>query len=217
MPVAVLIPTLGRAGKIPDIVDNVLSSTEHANVYFVCEREDRDTIEMVVRTVGANLIVNRRTRNYAGAINTGVAETDEPFVFAGADDLNFHHGWFETAVKLMGKPIEVVGTNDLGNPNVLAGEHATHYLVTRNYATQGVVDQLGVMLYEGYSHNWCDTEFIETAKARGRFKPCLEAVVEHLHPAWGKATHDDGYTKSFSQEPADRRLHMERAELWTSL
>lgn len=216
MPVAVLIPTLDRSYKVPSIVDNVLSSTEHANVYFVCERDDRDTIEMVVRTVGANLIVNRRTRNYAGAINTGVAETDEPYVFAGADDLYFHHGWFETAVQLMSKPIEVVGTNDLGNQQVLSGIHATHYLVTRNYATQGVIDHLGIMLCEQYSHNWCDTEFIETAKSRGRFAPCLGAVVEHLHPAWGKNLHDDGYTKSFSNEPADRRLYREREHLWTS-
>ena len=166
-------------------------------------------------TVGANLILNRRKQNYAGAINTGVMDTDEPYVFAGADDLNFHHGWFEAAVALMGKPIEVVGTNDLGNPAVMRGEHATHYLVSRNYATQGVADREGIMLHEGYDHNWCDTEFIETAKWRGRFAPCLDSKVEHMHVAWGKAQMDRTYTKGFSNEGIDARLFQERSELWS--
>jgi glycosyltransferase involved in cell wall biosynthesis len=217
MPVSILIPTVGRAHRIPVITANVLESTDHANVYFICEREDEQSIKTVVQTVGANLIVNRRTKNYAGAINTGVAETDEPYLFTGADDLNFHPGWFETAVALMDKKIQVVGTNDLGNSEVLAGLHSTHSLVSRNYATQGVVDQLGSMLHEGYHHNWCDTEFIRTAMARGRFAPCLEAKVEHLHYVWGKAPMDDGYSKSFSQEPQDRALFREREQLWTSL
>ena len=217
MPVSVLIPTVGRAHRIPIITANVLESSDHANVYFICERDDEQSIKTVVQTVGANLIVNRRTRNYAGAINTGVAETDEPYLFTGADDLNFHVGWFETAVALMDKKIQVVGTNDLGNSEVLAGQHSTHSLVARNYATQGVVDQLGVMLHEGYHHNWCDTEFIRTAMARGRFLPCLEAKVEHLHYVWGKAPMDDGYSKSFSREPQDRALFREREQLWTLL
>jgi len=194
---------------------NALDSTEHANVYFIVEPDDHASITAVVGTVGANLILNRRKQNYAGAINTGVIDTDEPYVFAGADDLNFHHGWFEAAVALMKKPIEVVGTNDLGNPSVMRGEHATHYLVTRNYATQGVADREGIMLHEGYDHNWCDTEFIETAKWRGRFAPCLDSKVEHMHVAWGKAQMDRTYTKGFSNEGIDARLFQERSELWS--
>lgn len=215
MPVAILIPTYYRAERIPDVTMNALDSTEHANVYFIVEPDDHASITAVVGTVGANLVLNRRKQNYAGAINTGVIDTDEPYVFAGADDLNFHHGWFEAAVALMKKPIEVVGTNDLGNPSVMRGEHATHYLVTRNYATQGVADREGIMLHEGYDHNWCDTEFIETAKWRGRFAPCLDSKVEHMHVAWGKAQMDRTYTKGFSNEGIDARLFQERSELWS--
>jgi hypothetical protein len=216
MPVAILIPTYHRAHKIAEVTCNALDSTDHANVYFIVEPDDHESITAVVGTVGANLILNRRKNNYAGAINTGVIDTDEPYVFAGADDLNFHQGWFEAAVALMKKPIEVVGTNDLGNPSVMRGEHATHYLVSRNYATQGVADREGIMLHEGYDHNWCDSEFIQTAKWRGRFAPCLESKVEHLHVAWGKARMDETYTKGFSNEGIDARLFQERSELWTT-
>jgi hypothetical protein len=216
VPVAILIPTYHRAERIAAVTLNALDSTEHANVYFIVEPDDHASITAVVGTVGANLILNRRKANYAGAINTGVMDTDEPYVFAGADDLNFHHGWFEAAVALMKKPIEVVGTNDLGNPAVMRGEHATHYLVSRNYATQGVADREGIMLHEGYDHNWCDTEFIETAKWRGRFAPCLDSKVEHMHVAWGKAQMDRTYTKGFSNEGIDARLFQERSELWST-
>ena len=214
---AVLIPTYQRPDRVLSLTQNLMTSGDGLIPYFICERDDKASIEAVVSTPGANLIVNRRTRNYAGAINTGVMETDEPFVFAGADDVRFHEGWFDRAVALMDGQIEVVGTNDLGNPDVLAGIHATHYLVTRNYATRACIDHAGVMLYEGYDHNWTDTEMIQTAIARGKFKPCLESVVEHLHVAWGKAEHDAGYTKSFANERADRARFMERKHLWESL
>ena len=216
MPVAVLIPTFHRAHRVADVTANVLDSTEHANVYFICERDDKETISQVVRTVGANLIVNRCHRNYAGAINTGVLETDEPYVFAGADDLNFHEGWFETAVVNMRGSIGVVGTNDLGNPAVMSGAHSTHSLVSREYAMNGVVDGQGIMLHEGYNHNWCDTEFIETAISRKAFAHCLASVVEHMHFAWGKAQMDETYRKGMSKESVDANLFREREHLWTT-
>lgn len=214
MPVAVLIPTFGRADRIPAVTTNVLESTEHANVYFICEQDDKDSIETVTFTVGANLIINQRTRNYAGAINTGVHETDEPYLFAGADDLNFHPGWYETARQKMRYPIRVVGTNDLHNPDVLAGAHATHYLVDRWYAYKGCIDQPGMMLCEKYHHNYCDTEFITLAQQRGYYAPCLDAVVEHNHWTWGKAQMDDTYAKGRDTEQFDRVLFAERRQLW---
>ena len=214
MPVAVLIPTFQRPHRIADVTTNVLESTEHANVYFICESDDEATIEAVTFTVGANLIINERSRNYAGAINTGVHGTDEPYVFAGADDLWFNPGWFEAASDAMQYPISVVGTNDLHNPEVLSGAHATHYLVQRTYALKGCIDQPGQMLCEKYHHNYCDTEFIATATKRGVYAPCLDAVVEHRHWAWGKATMDATYDKGARTEHLDRALFAERKHLW---
>ena len=215
MPVAVLIPTVGRPNRIAAVTENVLDSTDHANVYFICEADDQPTIDAVADTLGANLIINQRTRNYAGAINTGLHETDEPYLFAGADDLVFQPGWFETAVAAMTDEIKVVGTNDLYNPEVLSGSHATHYLVDRWYANTGCVTAPGMMLCELYEHNYCDTEFIQTAMSRGRFAPCMESVVEHRHWAWGKATMDQTYEKGARTVAVDHARFMSRRHLWT--
>lgn len=215
MPVAVLIPTFQRPHRVGAVTENILESTEHASVYFIVEPDDEETVAAVKATIGATLILNQRTRNYAGAINTGVQQTDEPYVFAGADDLNFHRGWYEICRELMVDPIRVVGTNDLYNPEVLAGSHATHYLVDRLYAEQGCADAPGQMLCELYEHNYCDTEFVQTAMARGRFAPCMAAVVEHKHWAWGKGKMDATYEKGMRGVSADHARFMSRRHLWT--
>ena len=215
MPVAVIVPTVGRPGRVAAVTENVLESTDHANIYFVCEADDQATIDTVADTLGANLIINRRSRNYAGAINTGMESTDEPYLFAGADDLLFQAGWFETSVGLMSEQVKVVGTNDLYNPEVLSGSHATHYLVDRTYASTGCADAPGQMLCELYEHNYCDTEFIQTAMSRGCFAPCLGSVVEHRHWAWGKATMDQTYEKGARTAAVDHARFMSRRWLWT--
>lgn len=214
MPVAVLIPTLNRPHRIKSMVENVLESTEHAVCYFICEHDDIASINEVKNTIGANLIVNERSRTYAGAINTALHKTDETILFAGADDLQFYAGWYETAKEKMTYPIRVVGTNDLHNPDVMAGAHATHYLVDRWYAYNGCIDQPGMMLCERYKHNYCDTEFIATATSRGVYASCLGSIVEHHHWTWGKADMDDTYAKGRDTEYVDRQLFDERKHLW---
>jgi hypothetical protein len=217
MKCAVLIPTFQRPHRLWEVAENALQSSPNVVVYFVVEADDAGTMEMIPTNPfrNVNFIYNERSRNYAGAINTGVHRTTEPLVFAGADDLNFHGGWLEIATAQMVDPIKVVGTNDLANPDVLAGSHATHYLVARDYATNGVIDEPGLMLHEGYNHNWTDTEFIATARHRGAFTPCLASVVEHNHWCWGKASIDETYNKGSRTEPADRVRFLERQHLWT--
>jgi hypothetical protein len=113
------------------------------------------------------------------------------------------------------------------NPYVLAGTHATHYLVSRWYLENagGVADAppgdpswpaslRPPVLFEGYDHNYTDTEFIETARARGVFAPCLDAVVEHLHVVAGKAQWDETYRKGAARMGDDEVLFQQRRGLW---
>jgi hypothetical protein len=218
MRIAVLIPTLGRPERIGPVVDNVVETSDghDVNVYFVCEAGDVESVLAVAKHPTARLVINVRSASYAGAINSALHKTGEPFLFVGADDLRFHPGWVDPLVSLA-ESHGVVGTNDLGNPEVAAGEHATHFLVRRDYAVTGCVDEPGVMLHEGYSHNWCDREFVGTAKHRGQFAPCLESLVEHVHWAWGKASLDPTYDKGRAGEPADRGTYTARQHMWGGL
>lgn len=212
---AILIPTLGRADKLAGVVSNILDSgvPRNTRIIFIGEAHDEETIAEC-RNLKATLILNQRSPSYAGAINTAVKATTVDAFFIGSDDLNFHHGWYQKAEVWLDY-FGVVGSNDLANFEVLRGDHATHYLVTYEYAMQGSIDNPDQMLHEGYTHNWVDTEFIATAKFRNQYTPCLESVVEHNHPTWGKATMDATYAKGFDSESKDAHTFRERQHLWT--
>lgn len=218
--VAVLIPSYGRPGSVGKVLTSLLQSTpargELWEAYIVIEADDEPT-RTAADLAGFPVVVNQRARCYAGAINAGYLATAEPLLFAGADDLDFHGGWLPTALAVLDDPdVMVVGTNDLGHGAVLAGTHATHYLLRRSYCDQpgACVDGPGTVLHEGYSHNFTDDELVDTAKARGVFRPCLASVVEHLHPSWGKAGWDATYHKGNAGWDDDERLYRSRELLW---
>lgn len=218
----VIIPTCGRPHRVAEVFANITSaSTYECYVMFVCEANDSDSIE-AVRSIGLMPIINKRTRNYQGAVNTAYLESGQPWVFCGADDLKFRVDWDLECMDAMGASSggRVIGTNDLYNAYVLKGWHSTHSLVHRSYLDElgGVVDEgPGSFLAECYDHNFCDTEFIATAKMRGEFRPCLSAVVEHLHPAAGKAEFDATYERSMAEFDRDGRMFDMRKSLWADL
>lgn len=216
----ILIPTLGRPHRVAELVANIAetTSTQH-RVVFIVEAHDQATIDACL-AVGAEHVINERSPNYGGAINTGLAHTNGDWVFTGADDLHFVASWDVLCVKAADDWFPVVGTNDLLNQRVLRGQHATHSLVKRRYLRDmgGVIDEgPGSFLHEGYSHNFVDHEFVSTAKMRGLFRPCLSAVVEHVHHLNGKAPVDETYEKSVKDWDADLALFSSRCGLWAAL
>lgn len=216
MQVGVLIPTLNRAYKLHAVAENVTGTDSRCVPVFVCEPEDELSIEAVAEIECAQLVINKRARSYAGAINSAVRVLDFDWFFLGADDLAFRAGWLDAALNVA-DGFDVIGTNDLHNADVLNGSHATHSLVRNSYVRNGVIDVPDVCLFEGYRHNWCDTEFIATATTRGVFKPCLDSVVEHLHWVWQKSAMDTTYDKGRMSEGLDRQLFQERKHLWNGI
>lgn len=125
------------------------------------------------------------------------------WLFAVGDDVRFHPGWLDHAMEAAGDRFHVVGTNDLANPRVTSGEHATHMLIRRSY-----VDDVGAS-WDGpkavaheYRHWFVDDEIVAAAKQRGVWTPALRSVVEHLHPAFGKGENDEVYElgQSFAEQ-----------------
>lgn len=206
---------LGRPHRVAPLLASIEASTPPPfRVVFVCT--PGDTAVPAVIAAGADLLeVNFQPGDYARKINAGIAATTEPFIFTGASDLVFHPGWFEAALRQVDETAGVIGTNDLGNPRVLKGEHSTHSLLVRSYVEAlGTIDGDGAM-YEGYRHNFCDTEMVETAKARGAWRFAADAIVEHLHPSWGTAEVDETYLLGQSGFVRDQMLYHRRRRLWT--
>ena len=216
--VVILIPALGRPHTIESVLQSI-RDTSDASVLFLLTRGDHD-VEAEVDRLGAESIRSRprEVGDYAHKINTGFMATDEPFVFLGATDIIFHPGWWEAVSSVLRHPsgVGVVGTNDLSTRRGGRRNHATHFIVRRSYIDEhGTIDEPGLVLHEGYVHEYVDDELIGTAKHRGAYHYCGDAVVEHLHPAWGKAPVDATYAKSVGRMRRSRALYRERCKLWT--
>lgn len=216
MTVAILVPVLNRPHRIRPLLESIDRATPAPHrTLFIADAGDPVELRALEAAGAQTLVVERRRRSWACKINAGFAATDEPFLFAGADDLDFHPGWLEACLAALVPPAEVVGTNDLLNPRVISGEHATHFLFTRAYIDRcGTIDERGKVLHEGYLHDWVDDEFVSTAKARGVFAHAHDAVVEHLHPWARKAPMDETYRYGRRWRLDGRRLFRARRHLW---
>lgn len=218
----IIIPTYGRPHRVAEVAADIAAATtvEH-RVHFVIEVDDVATHE-AARALGVWPWRNEGARSYSGAINTAKRYTDGEWLFAGADDLHFHEGWDVAALQCAAENpwAHVIGTDDLLNPYVKQGVHATHYLVRRTYLDEvgGIVDEgPGSFLNELLGHNYCDTEFIGTARWRGLFSPCFASVVEHLHWSIRPGTADATTDKENATYAADAAIYESRRHLWGGL
>lgn len=214
MAVVILVPVLARPQNVAPLVESIQGATpETHSVLFICDEHDTAEREAIKQAGGEALVV---TGNYAEKINAGVRVTGEPWLFFGADDLRFHPGWFTAAKRVAERTgAGVIGTQDLCNPRVIAGEHATHFLVSRDYAEQPTIDGQPGPLFEGYLHEFVDDELIGTAKKRGQWAFAAESVVEHLHPDAGKSPTDGLYKAQGHRMRKSRPLYEQRRPLWT--
>lgn len=213
----ILVPMLGRPHRVRPLLDSIEETVPAANVLFLLSVNDTK-VRNAVRDTGRSyrLLSYHSVGDYATKINTGVSVTTEPLLFTGADDLKFWPGWLEAALAAFTPGIGVVGTNDLGNPRVLAGEHATHFLVTREYAALGTIDRpdSGMLLHPEYPHEYVDDEFVGTAKKRQAWAMALDSHVEHLHPHWGKAPSDALYQQQRYRMRLGQAIYRRRRRLW---
>lgn len=234
--IAILIPVLDRPHRVAPLVASIEAASRFTPCYPVFLVSPGDDAELdaieAARTFDDegedNLFYltvdwDPGAGDYPRKINLGfewAAKGSFEFVFLGADDLSFRPGWAERALAChLETRACVVGTNDAGNARVMRGDHSTHTLVHLDYLECGTIDEpdSGRLLHEGYSHNFCDTEFVETAMARETWAHATDSVVEHHHPIWGKAPDDETYQKGMADYGTDEARFQARRSLWELL
>jgi len=223
--VVVVFPVLRRPHRVRPLVESLEAATpEPHRTVFVATAGDDAMIEEI-KLVSADwpieleVLAPNRIGDYARKINHVLDITVEPFLFTGADDLDFHPGWIPAGLRHFDDPkIGVVGTQDLApTTRARAGTHATHFFVRRRYAVDfGTIDARGKIFHDGYPHEYVDDELVETAKFRGAWSFAADSVVEHLHPSWGKAPSDPLYRAQSARMNSGRRVFARRRRLWTS-
>jgi hypothetical protein len=194
-PVDVIVPVLHRPQNVKPLMDSLKATAPLATAWFVCEPDDLIQWAEVEKHGGKRLVY---PGTFAQKVNYAYTQTSAPWLMLVGDDVVFRNGWLDEAQAVAAKTGgNVIGTNDLGNARVMAGEHATHMMIRRSYIDEvgASWDGPGVVCHEGYSHWFVDDELICAAKQRKTFHPALRSIVEHMHPIWGKAKNDDVYAK----------------------
>jgi hypothetical protein len=194
------------------------ASTGLSTVYAIHETDDVETRDAWKAAGSAVLVDSGGGETFAEKINTGYEMSGRtPWVFIVGDDVRFLPGWLDHAQQVArATGAKVIGTNDLANPRVMAGDHATHLLIARDYIDDvgASWDGPGVVCHEGYRHWYVDDEIVTTAKQRGVWAPALGSQVQHLHPIWGTAVDDDTYRLGQSHAKDDAALFKGRLKTY---
>jgi hypothetical protein len=210
--VDVIVPTVKpRVGNIPDLAISLRATTGLARLFLVCDDEDHAN---QLAEWGTTII---QPGSFAVKINEAYRRTGEdnpaPWFQVIGDDCRFHPGWLDHqqhVARLYGA--QVIGSNDLANPRVIRGEHATHWMISRGYIDeQGASwDGPGIVAHEGYRHWFVDDEIVSVARQRGVFQMALGAKIEHLHPIAGKGEMDEVYEQNDKHARKDGLLFRRR-------
>lgn len=233
----IVVPVLGRPHRVAPLIEAFTAATpEPHRLLFVAS--PRDYPEMRALTdAGAveydpdadpvppaewtTIRQPPRTGDYARKVNHAYRSTTEPYLFTGADDLEPQRGWLTAALRTMSarRAIGVVGTQDGGNPRVIRGEHATHFLVARWYVDEhGTIDEARKVMCELYPHEYVDDEFIGTARHRNAYAFAEAACVTHRHPNWFADVDPDGtdvlYAAIPGRQAVGKRIFRRRKHLW---
>lgn len=220
--VLVVIPVLNRPHRVQPLLDSLNASKGKIPVehLFVASTSDTPEVQALMKANARFLLVDREPgpADYAQKINEGVLEAEDGWVLAAADDLVFHDRWADEAIRVADRSgMRFIATNDLGNPLVQRGRHATHPLVHISYLPLAVADAPGLLYSEQYDHSCCDVEASETAMRRHEFAYAPRSIVEHQHVIWRKSPDDATYMKGQRHLLEDKKLLEQRRRLWQNL
>jgi glycosyltransferase involved in cell wall biosynthesis len=190
------------------------NTTTPFKLTFICTEGDDDQIAACRSTAADVLVVEGGASEYPRKMNHGYRVTSHPYLLLAADDVDFQPGWDGAALAVAEQSDKsVIGLNDLLNRNVMDGHFSTIPLVRRSYVTEqgGSLDGPGVLLHEGYDHNFVDRELCALAQARNEWAFAPDAKIRHVH----KGRHADAtYRKGADHFQADHELFMQRAKEW---
>jgi hypothetical protein len=215
---AIIVPVMRRPQNAATFMSSLKASgAELADVKAICDDADQETID-AWKAAGAEVIHGTwgddRPGTFAEKVNAGYDLTTQPWLFLTGDDVRFKPGWLDHAQHAARDGYDVIGTNDLHNPRVTSGEHATHLLIRRSYVDEQGASWDGpkVVAHEGYRHWYVDDEIVTAAKQRGVWTMAPFAHVEHMHPLWRLAPNDDVYELGQSHAEHDKALFQERRQ-----
>ena len=204
--VAVIVPVLNRPAAAAQFMRSWSAShPAGSRVYAVTDLDDTET-RKAWADAGATVLTSDRGSTFACKVNYGLEATQEPWLLLVGDDVRFHPGWLQAALKA-GETHPVVSTNDGARDDL--HQLAVHPLMSRRYILErgASFDGPGLIAHEGYAHWYVDREWSFLAAERGVLGYAPDARIEHLHPIFGKAEMDATYQLGQAAAKDDQRTY----------
>ncbi|MFG1683511.1 hypothetical protein ACGFNP_25305 [Nonomuraea sp. NPDC049269] len=193
----VIVPSRGRPHNIADLYV-AWSETTHRDAHPLVAVDDDDPslpeYQRVCSLTGVELEVGPRLR-LTGTLNKVASERaphHKAIAFMGDDHRPRTIGWDSHIMAAL----DGLGTGIVYGNDLLQGER----MATAVAMTSNIVSTLGYMAPPQMVHLCLDLCWVDWGKAIDRLAYLPDTVIEHMHPAVGKAQSDRGYEEANSPE-----------------
>ena len=195
--IALLIPSRGRPERAERMILSALeTASDTIEVRLLVDPDDPRLAEyqalifapLVLRVLPAPM-------GYTAALNHAAREAWDEFAVLGAfgDDVVFRTSGWDRRVE-----------EALQHPGIAYGDDLIH---GRNhpsavFMSSAIAKALGWLALPATTHQWADDGWKRLGQATGTLRFVEEVIVEHEHPAVGKAEWDETYTAVFDSDRA---------------
>jgi hypothetical protein len=194
-PLLVLVPSRGRPGNVIRLLDGVSATSAGACDLVVCVDDDdptrADYVDALARVGfgwlevgprdGIGPLLNRHAPRYALRY--------QAVGFMGDDHLPQTARWDRRVMAAL---------DELAPAGIVYGDDRfqSAALPTAVFMSSCIVRALGFMVPPGQLHLYLDDYWAQLGRLLGRLRYLPDVVIEHLHPAAGKAPTDEGYVRT---------------------
>lgn len=190
-----LVPTRGRPGSVPELAQAWDETGAEAKLIFCVDDDDPDIEEYLSHAGTGNFSINIHKRlRLAGTLNwwsKWFTNEYQAIGFMGDDHRPRTKGWDARFAECLSGGAGIVYGNDL-----LMGAK----MPTAVCMTSDIPATLGYYCPPGFVHLCVDLVWRDWGEGMGRITYLDDVVIEHLHPANGKANLDAGYEEVNSTE-----------------
>lgn len=208
--IACLVPTYHRPNKIEPLIRNFFKCTTQADLYFIIDPKDEET-----RTAINSMLPHFPVKTfmiegeYVKCINSAFKRTEEPFVFCGADDIEFTMDWDKKLLKSI-EGYDITGGIDDWEISK-SGIHTSHPMIRRSYIneTGPSLGFPGLVYNPNRNHYHVDIEIEQLAWWRGVININKDCIIHHHHFVNKQAENDATYRHSREVFDADTKHYNE--------
>ena len=194
MKMCVVVPSRGRPENAERLAQAFKDTNTEADLYIVIDNDDPKWNEYAKSENYKKLPADNKTGGCAKSLNTGAVYlldiTKFPlydyFVFMGDDHIPRTQGWDKAFIQALGQNTGIVYGDDL-----LQGAN----LPTAFGMSRDLVNELRGMTFPGCVHLFFDNFVKQLGLDLEYLKYLPDVIIEHLHPAAGKAEMDEGYAR----------------------